>query len=77
MSQKLQNMREVKAALLLRGWPSIAAWATAHGYLPVTVRSTIYHWWHRRDREPLGGMGRQIMAALLAEMLKPELQRAA
>lgn len=76
MDQALQNMREAKAALLLRGWPSVAAWSAAHGFLPVTVRSTIYHWWHRQDREPLGGMGRQIMAALKAELAKPERRAA-
>ncbi|MCX8145127.1 MAG: hypothetical protein N3C59_02190 [Azovibrio sp.] len=77
MNQALQNMREVKAALLLRGWPSVAAWAAAHGFLPVTVRSAIYHWWHRTDREPLGGIGRQVMAALRKEMARPEQRRAA
>lgn len=75
-TQALQNMREVKAALLLRGWPSVAAWAAAHGFMPVTVRRAVYDWWHR-DREPLGGIGRQIMAALREDVAHPPRRKAA
>lgn len=75
-TQALQNMREVKAALLLRGWPSLSAWAEAHGFLPVTTRRVVYDWWHR-DSRPLGGIGRQIIAALRAEMAQPQRRKAA
>lgn len=71
------NMREVRAALIMRGWNSVAEWAVAHGFVPITVRRVIYDWWHRADREPLGGIGRQIMAALRAELEKPEQRRLA
>lgn len=71
------NMREVRAALILRGWHSVAEWAAAHGFVPITVRRAIYDWWHRTDREPLGGINRQIIAALRAEVAKPEQRRAA
>lgn len=77
MNQALENMRQAKAALLLRGWRSVAEWAMAHGFLPVTARRVIGTWWHRADREPLGGVGRQIMAALKDELKKPEQRRAA
>ncbi|MFN4097787.1 MAG: hypothetical protein ACK4GG_13545 [Sphingomonas sp.] len=77
MNKALENMRQVKAALLLRGWNSVSAWAIAHGFLPVTARRAIYDWWHRTDREPLGGINRQIIAELRAEVAKPELRRAA
>lgn len=77
MSQALENMRQAKAALLLRGWRSVAEWAIANGFLPVTARRAIYDWWHRTDREPLGGINRQIMAAIKDELKKPEQRRAA
>lgn len=54
MNKGLENMRQVKAALLLRGWDWVAAWALANGFLSVTARRAIYDWWHRKDREPLG-----------------------
>ena len=77
MSKALENMRQVKAALLLRGWDSVAAWALANHFLPVTARRAIYDWWHRTDREPLGGINRQTISALRAEIAKPEQRRAA
>jgi len=56
---RIGNMYKVRAGLLLRGWPSVAAWAQAHGYLPVTVRRVIYDW-GECDEAPHGGLGRQI-----------------
>ncbi len=66
--QARKNMQEVRAALIMRGWHSVAAWAVAHGYMPITVRRYIYDWWHRTDREPLGGIARQIGKDLRAEI---------
>ncbi|MFZ5510871.1 hypothetical protein [Thermomonas sp.] len=57
------DINTVRARLLMRGWRSVAAWAEAHGYLPVTVRRTIYQW-GERPQAPHGGVGRQIMADL-------------
>jgi hypothetical protein len=62
--KQLGDMNEVKTKLQARGWSSVAAWARAHGYLPVTVRRTVYDWGRRVDRDPLGGIGRQIIRDL-------------
>lgn len=62
--KKLGDMNEVREKLRARGWSSVAAWARAHGYLPVTVRRTVYDWGGRADRDPLGGIGRQIVRDL-------------
>ena len=59
----LGDMQAVRARLAKAGYPSVRAWAQAHGYLPVTVRRTIY-WWGMRTDQPLGGIGRQIIADL-------------
>jgi len=67
MERKVQlpigDMNTVRAKLLLAGWFSVSQWARAHGYLPVTVRRVIYDW-GTKGVEPLGGIGRQIMADL-------------
>lgn len=68
MRQHLENMQQVRAALLIRGWRSLADWAKANGFLPVTARRVVYDWWHRHDRDPLGGVARQVMAALRSEL---------
>ena len=62
-TRPLGDMRAVRARLVNAGYPSVRAWAQAHGYLPVTVRRTI-HWWGMRTDQPLGGIGRQIIADL-------------
>ena len=67
LEMRIGNMYKARAELLLRGWPSVAAWAEAHGFLPVTVRRTIYDW-GERDEAPHGGMGRQIMQDLEREL---------
>lgn len=77
MYQAMQNMREVQAVLLKRGWRSVQAWAVANGFLPVTARRVIYDWWHRTDRLPHGGIGRQIIQALREEKARIGERRAA
>ncbi|MEW5885875.1 MAG: hypothetical protein AB1735_04130 [Pseudomonadota bacterium] len=64
------TMQRVRRGLILRGWNSVDEWARAHGFLAGTVRRVVYDW-GMRDREPLGGIGRQVMAALRAELDKP------
>jgi hypothetical protein len=46
----------------------VRAWAEARGYRWRTVYRVIEIWSPRRDRAPLGGMGRQIMADLRADL---------
>lgn len=70
MQPNKNNMNQVRAALIMRGWNSVSQWALAHGFVPITVRRCIYDWWHRTDR-PLGGINRQIVAALRSELAKP------
>lgn len=62
------TMDEVRGKLALRGWRSLAAWAVANGYLPGTVRRAVYDWGHRADREPHGGINRQIIRDLRREL---------
>ena len=65
------SSQRIYAALRARG-TSVPAWARAHGYQPRTVYQVIERWAHRTDRPPHGGMARQIIADLRAE-LGPEL----
>jgi len=64
------DFSSVRRRLMMRGWHSVEEWARCHGYMPGTARRVIYDW-GLRDKEPLGGIGRQIMAALRAELDKP------
>jgi len=61
--QTIGDMNTVRAQVMLRGYRSLAAWAVAHGYLPVTVRRVVYDWGQRPDR-PHGGIGRQVILDL-------------
>lgn len=61
--QTIGNMHTVRAQVMLAGYRSLAAWAKAHGYLPVTVRRVIYDW-GQRPEQPHGGIGRQVMRDL-------------
>lgn len=70
------NIKQVRRALAARGWNSVGEWARAHGFLEGTVRRVV-HEWGERDREPWGGIGRQVMAALRDELQKPINARAA
>jgi hypothetical protein len=64
----------VHRALFGRG-TSVNAWAAAHGYPKSNVYRVISEWIEhpqRRGRLPLGGLGREIVLALQAE-LGPDL----
>lgn len=54
----------VRGKLALLGWPSVAAWARAHGYLPVMADHTVRVWGNRTDRTPHGGISRALMRDL-------------
>lgn len=58
------DLRTVRAKLVLAGWPSMKAWAEAHGYKRVTVSFAIRSWGMRTDRTPHGGLARAVMADL-------------
>jgi hypothetical protein len=64
MTQSAQDlMAEVKA----RGF-SLPNFARQRGYVYNTVIWTLARWGHRVDRTPHGGLARQIMADLRAEL---------
>ena len=62
--------KRVRDALLERG-SSLGQWADAHGFKRETAYSVVRNW-AGRGRRPLGGISRQIIAALRAE-LGPEI----
>lgn len=71
--------RRILAALSAK-YGGAYAWAAARGHRARTVYLVIQRWGPRRDREPLGGMGRQIMADLRADLgteVVPEVASAA
>lgn len=43
---------------------NLTRWAKVRGYVPRTVQGVVRRWGHRTDRQPLGGLARQIMADL-------------
>lgn len=47
---------------------SLPDFARRRGYLYHTVFVTVQRWGHRTDRQPHGGIARQIMADLRAEL---------
>lgn len=57
----------IKAKLKERG-KSLRGWAIEHGYPPRTVQLVVQRWGQRSDRQPHGGIGRQIMADLRREL---------
>lgn len=59
---------QVRARLMTLGWPSLAAWAKAHGHKPVTALSVLKIWGHRSDRAPHGGLSRVVVRDLRATM---------
>jgi len=63
------NMQQVRMQLMLRGYRSVEAWAQAHGHISASVRRAIYDWGMRSDREPHGGITRQIMSDLRATLV--------
>lgn len=71
MKQEREQRREplgdatrVRGLLALAGYRSITAWAEANGIKPVTARRVIYDWANRADRDPHGGVAREVMKKL-------------
>lgn len=62
--EPLGDATTVRGKLALAGYRSVAEWAIKHGIKPVTARRAIYDWGHRADREPHGGVARQVMKML-------------
>ncbi len=62
------NMQQVRMQLMLRGYRSVEEWAQRKGHISASVRRAIYDWGQRDDREPHGGITRQIMADLRKTM---------
>lgn len=62
------NMQKVRMQLMLRGYRSVEEWAQRKGHISASVRRAIYDWGQRDDREPHGGITRQIMADLRKTM---------
>ena len=57
----------IRAKLKERG-KTLRSWALERGYAPRTTYYAVRRWAHRADRQPLGGMSRQIMADLRREL---------
>ena len=57
----------IKAKLKERG-KSLRGWAIERGYHPRTVSTVTQRWEQRTDRNPHGGIARQIMADLRREL---------
>lgn len=53
----------IKAKLKENG-TSLRRWALENGYAPRTVHAVVRRWEHRADRQPHGGIARQIMVNL-------------
>jgi hypothetical protein len=65
----------VRGKLALLGWPSVDAWARAHGYERKMASYCVGTWGNRIDRHPHGGISRAVMHDLrvtLAEGRRPE-----
>ena len=60
----LGDTLDVYAKLVRVGYGSIKDWADKHGYKPVTVYRVIHVWGNRTDKEPHGGLAREIMRRL-------------
>jgi hypothetical protein len=58
--------QRVRDALLARG-TSLGKWAEAHGHKRETAYSVVRNW-AGKTRQPLGGIGRQIITELRAEL---------
>jgi hypothetical protein len=54
----------VRGKLALLGWPSVESWAKAHGYQRAMANYCIRTWGQRTDRQPHGGISRQLMRDL-------------
>lgn len=54
----------IRGKLALAGFRSVSDWAARNGVNPVTARRVIYVWGNRADREPHGGISRDVMRML-------------
>lgn len=67
MSEKREPLGDattVRGKLALAGYRSITDWAHKHGVKPVTARRVVYDWANRTDRDPHGGIARDVMQKL-------------
>lgn len=62
--EPLGDATTVRGKLALAGYRSITEWAKQHGIKPVTARRVIYDWSNRTDRDPHGGIAREVMRKL-------------
>lgn len=62
--EPLGDATAVRGKLALAGYRSITEWAERHGIKPNTARRVIYDWAHRTDRDPHGGVAREVMKKL-------------
>jgi hypothetical protein len=62
--EPLGDATRVRGLLAMAGYRSITEWATRHGIKPVTARRVIYDWANRADRDPHGGVAREVMEKL-------------
>lgn len=62
--EKLGDATKVRGRLAMAGYRSITHWADAHRIKPVTARRVIYDWADRDDRDPHGGIARDVMFKL-------------
>jgi hypothetical protein len=58
----------VRGRLALLGWPSLEAWAQAHGYRAQMARYCVVTWGNRADKKPHGGIARALMRDLRATL---------
>ena len=73
-----RRFRKPQDAIAALGYPGVTAWARAHGFRPGTVIMVFRRWWRRPGQRPHGGISRQIMAQLEADLAAlPAGERAA
>lgn len=60
----LGDSTRVRRLLAMAGYLSITEWANRHDVKPVTARRVIYDWANRTDRDPHGGIAREVMRKL-------------
>lgn len=58
----------VRARIMTLGWPSLAAWAHAHGHKPGIVNVALRTWGQRSDRAPHGGLSCKVVQDLRVTM---------
>lgn len=64
IGEVIGDVVKVRGRLAMLGWPSMAAWARAHGYSRQTVTITVQKWGTRTDRKPHGGFSQAVMRDL-------------